>query len=165
MKIKIALGVLLVVVLAVVAVSLLTGGDDEDDEPTTAREQAGGGDGGGDDNGGGDDESDDAEPQLRTLAVNRSEGKNATTAVASPSVEKPKEFWLRVSAAPKQRVKGSWNVACSGGGGAELDTFEVTPPHLMKLRLPTKNPKSCIAGGSVQLTGEGRVKLAVLRER
>jgi hypothetical protein len=158
MKIKIAIGVLLVVVVAVVAISLLAGGDDKDDEPTTAQDRSGGG--GGDD---GDDESEDAAPRLRTTAVKRSEGTNAA-ASASSFAERPKEFWLRVSAAPKQRVKGSWNVSCTGGG-TDQDTFEVTPPYLVQLRIPTKNAKSCVAGTFAQLTGKGRIKVAILRER
>ena len=68
-----------------------------------------------------------------------------------------------MSAAPKQVVKGSWNVSCAGGGN-DLDTFEVTPPALLKLRVPTKNATSCIAGASAQLKGEGRLKLAILRD-
>ena len=69
-----------------------------------------------------------------------------------------------MSAAPKQKVKGSWNVVCAGGG-TDTDTFEVTPPHLMQLRVPEKNAKSCVAGASAQLSGEGRLKVSVLRDR
>jgi len=164
MKIKIAIGLLLVVVVAVVAISLLTGGDDKDDEPTTAQEGSGGGgaDDHGDD-GDDDDESEDGAPRLRTTAVKRSEGTNAA-ASASSFAEQPKEFWLRVSAAPKQRVKGTWNVSCAGGG-TDQDTFEVTPPYLVQLRIPTKNAKSCVAGTFAQLTAKGRIKVAILRER
>ena len=154
MKIKIAIGALLLVVVLVVAITLLTGGDDEDDEPTTAQEGSGGGDD--DDDGNGDDE--DAAPLLKTLDVKRAEGKSAVVAPAG-FTEKPKEFWLRVSAAPKQKVKGSWNVSCAGGG-TDMDTFEVTPPHLMQLRVPTKNARSCVAGASAQLSGEGRLKVS-----
>jgi hypothetical protein len=162
MRIKVAIGVLLVLVLVFLAISLLTGGDDEDDDATTAQEErsGGGGDDGDDDDGNGDD----AAPRLRTLATERAEGPNAVVAVAADSTEKPREFWLRVSAAPKQVVKGSWNVSCTGGGN-DLESFEVTPPHLMKLTVPTKNAASCIAGASAQLKDEGRLKLAILRDR
>jgi hypothetical protein len=159
MKLKLALGLLLVVIVAVVAISLLTGGDDKNDAPTTAQERSGGGGG---DNGGGA-ESDGAAARLRTTAVKRSEGRNAA-ASTSDFAEKPKQFWLRVSAAPKQSVKGSWNVSCAGGGKDE-DTFVVTPPQLMQLRIPTKNAASCVAGAFAQLSGTGRIKLAILRER
>lgn len=156
MKVKIAIAAVLVVVLVVVAVSLL-GGDDGDDRAEdssgTPAEQS---------RGGGGDDDDDA-PQLKTLATKRAEGMNAVVAVAGESTARPREFWLRVSAAPKQVVKGSWNVSCAGGGN-EIDAYEVTPPQLLKLRVPTRNARSCIAGASAQLTGEGRLKLAILRD-
>lgn len=155
MKLKIAIGAVLLVLLIVLAVVVLGGGDDDDGDGSA---------GSGQEARDGDDDGDDAAPLLRTLATERAEGKNATAAVAARSTARPREFWLRVSAAPKQVVKGSWNVSCTGGGN-DIDTFEVTPPHLMKLRVPTKNATSCIAGASAQLKGEGRVKLAILRDR
>ena len=162
MKIKIAIGLLLVVVVAVVAISLLAGGDDDkDDDPATAQDRSGGG--GGVRGGGDDGDSEDAAPPLRTVAVKRSEGTNAAASV-SDFAEKPKQFWLRVSAAPKQRVKGSWNVSCTGGG-ADQDEFEVTPPYLVQLRIPTKNAKSCVAGTFAQLSAKGAIKVTILRER
>ena len=161
MKIKLAIGVLLLVVVLVVAITLLTVGDDEDDGPTTAQERSGGG---GDDDDDGDEGDDGDAPSLRTVAVERAEGKNAVVAAASPQEEQPKEFWLRVSAAPKQRVKGSWNIDCRPKGNS-LDTYDVTPPHEMKLTIPTKNAKSCIAGATAQLSGEGRVRVTILRDR
>jgi hypothetical protein len=157
-RIVVAAALVVVVVLFVVAFSLL-GGDDGDDDRAgdgsgSAAQESGGGDDG--------DSGDDA-PRLKTLATKRAEGMNATVAVAGEATARPREFWLRVSAAPKQVVKGSWNVSCAGGGN-DLDTYEVTPPALLKLRVPTKNARSCIAGASGQLKGEGRVKLAILRD-
>ena len=152
-----------VVVLVVVMMVILNNTeDDEDDSPAIAREEGGGADdGSGEDHGG---EDDGAPPPLRTVAVERGEGKDATVSAASPSLEKPKEIWLRVSAAPKQEVNGSWNVSC-GSGNVAMDTFTVTPPHVMKLEVPGKNPESCIAGSSAQLKDAGRVKLTILRDR
>ena len=159
MKLKIAIAAVLLVLLIVLAVVVLGGGDDDvADDPATA-EREGGEDGEDGDDG---DDGDDA-PKLRTLATKRAEGMNATVAVAARSTQRPREFWLRVSAAPKQVVKGSWNVDCAGGGNA-LETYEVTPPALLKLRVPRKNATSCIAGASGQLKGEGRVKLSILRD-
>jgi hypothetical protein len=155
-KIKLVIGVLLVIVLVVVGVSLLTGGDDDDDPGTS---QSSGKDGGDD----GDDGDDDDEPALKTVATKRGEGKYATAAV-SANMQKPGEIWLRVSAAPKQEVSGSWNVQCGAGNVAD-DTFTVTPPHEQKLEIPGKNVKSCIAGASAQLDGSGRLKLTILRDR
>jgi len=159
-KIKIVLGVVLVVLLVVIAVGVLScgdDGDDGDDGPTSSAR-----DGGGDDDGG-DDESSDDPPPLRTVTSDRGDGQNATAA-AGGIMDKPEQIWLRVSAAPKQQVKGSWNVSC-GGGSTDLDAFEVTPPHLMRLRIPRKSPDSCVAGATAQLSGKGRLKIAILRDR
>jgi hypothetical protein len=46
-----------------------------------------------------------------------------------------------------------------------MDTFEVTPPALIRLDLPGKNPKSCAVGSSAKLSGKGRVKTAILTDR
>jgi hypothetical protein len=149
-KIKVLIAVVVVVVLVVVAIALLSGGDD-DKGSTSARsaEQGGGGGGSG--------------PSLRTISTKRSQGKNATAAT-SGIIERPREIWLRVSAAPKQGVTGQWNVSC-GAGATDSDTFTVKPPNLMKLRIPGKTAKSCIAGASAQLDGTGRLKLSILRDR
>ena len=157
-KIKILIGVLLVVVLVVLAIVLLTGGDDDGSSTgATNGEQRDGGDGG-------DGESDsDSPPPLRTVSMKRSEGPNATAA-AGGIIDKPTGIYLRVSAAPKQEVKGSWNVSC-GGGSTDMDAFTAKPPYLLKLRIPRKNADSCVAGASAQLSGEGRLKVAILRER
>ncbi len=150
-----ALGAISVVVLVVVGIVIINGTQEDDSATAAKTEQVGGN---------GDDDGDsDSPPPLRTVAIDRGEGKNATAAAASPSIENPKEIWLRVSAAPKQEVTGSWNVSC-GGGNVTMDTFTVTPPHLMKLKLPGKTA-SCIAGSSAQLSDTGRLKLAILRER
>lgn len=148
-----------VVVLVVVGIIIFTGTEGDDDSPAIGREEGSGG------SGGGDDEEDSGEPPpLRTVAVERGEGKDATAAAASPSMESPKEIWLRVSAAPKQEVTGSWNVSC-GSGNVAMDTFTVTPPHVMKLEIPGESPESCIAGSSAQLKNAGRLKLTILRDR
>ena len=153
-----ALAALTVVVIVVVGIIILNGTkDDDDDSPAVAQEEA---------SGGSDDDGEDsgAPPLLRTVAVERGEGKNATVAAASPSLEQPKEIWLRVSAAPKQEVNGSWNVSC-GKGNVAMDTFKVTPPHMMKLEIPGDDPESCIVGSNAQLKKTGRLKLTILRDR
>jgi len=156
-KIKLVVGVLLVVVLVVVAVSLLSGGDDDDDTSGSAKTEQGDGKKGDDDGGS------DSEPRLVTVATNRGKGKYATAA-ASANMKKPGEIWLRVSAAPKQEVTGQWNVSC-GAGNVDDDTFTVTPPHERKLTIPSKSAASCIAGATAQLSGSGRVKVTILRDR
>ncbi len=148
-----ALGAISVVALVVVGIVIINGTQEDDSATSAKTEQVG-------ESGGGDD---DSPPPLRTVAIDRGEGKNATAAAASPSIENPQEIWLRVSAAPKQEVTGSWNVSC-GSGNVTMDTFTVTPPHIMKLKLPGKTA-SCIAGSSAQLSDTGRLKLAILRDR
>lgn len=147
-----ALGAILVVVLVVVGIVIINGTQEDDGATSAKTEQVG-------ENGG----DDDSPPPLRTVAIDRGEGKNATAAAASPSIENPQEIWLRISSAPKQEVTGSWNVSC-GSGNVTMDTFTVTPPHLMKLKLPGKTA-SCIAGSSAQLSASGRLKVAILRDR
>ena len=83
---------------------------------------------------------------------------------AGAFTEKPKELWMRISAAPKQPVTGSWNISCTGGK-IDMDDFTVTPPHLEQLRLPAKNATSCVASASGQLSDKGRLKIAILRDR
>ena len=156
-KLMIVLGVGVVVLLVFVGIGLLSGGDDDDSSDSAKTEHSDGG-GGGDD--GGDD---DAEPRLVTVATKRGEGKYATAA-ASANMKKPGEIWLRVSAAPKQEVSGQWNVSC-GVGNVDDDTFTVTPPHERKLTIPSKSAASCIAGATAQLSGSGRVKVTILRDR
>lgn len=151
-KLKIVVGVVVVVVLVVIAVSLLTGDDDSGSSsaPSAAHGDGDGGDG-------------DSAPSLRTVTTKRSTGRNATAAT-SAIIDRPREIWLRVSAAPKQDVTGQWNVSC-GSGAIDSDTYDVKPPHLMKLRIPAKSAKSCIAGTSAQLKGTGRLKVSILRDR
>ena len=152
-----ALAAISVVFLVVMGIVILNGSDEDDDTPATARtEQSGGG---------GEHGGTAASPaSLKTVADERAEGKDATVSVASPSLKAPKAIWLRVSAAPKQEVTGSWNVSC-GSGSVAMDTFTVTPPHEMQLVIPRKNAPSCIAGASAQLKETGRMKLTILRDR
>ena len=162
-KIKILIGVVLVVVLAVVAVMLLTGGGDDGGDGTSAKSgKSGGGGGGGGDDGGGD--GGDAGPSLRTVSVKRAEG-TRVTAGAAAFIKEPTQIWMRISAAPKQKVTGSWNVSCAGGGGTEMATFTVTPPYLLRLKLPRNNAKTCVGGASARIDGKGRLKVAILKPR
>ena len=157
-KIKIVLGVIVVVVLAVVAVSLLTGGDDDDtsagdksaksaDKKVPAGDESAAGD----------------EPALKTVAVKRSTGKDAAVNVGG-IMSKPKAVYLRVSSAPKQKVTVNWTLACGVGATAQGD-YDVTPPDTRQLKLPKKSPKTCVASASSQIDGNGRLKLAVMRDR
>jgi len=155
-KIKILIGVVLVVVLAVVAVMLLTGGEDDGGDGTSAKSgKSDGGDGG---------DGGDAGPSLRTVSVKRAEG-TRVTAGAAAFIKKPTQIWMRISAAPKQKVTGSWNVSCAGGGGTEMATFTVTPPYLLRLKLPRNNAKTCVGGASARIDGKGRLKVAILKPR
>jgi hypothetical protein len=166
MKLKIGIGVV-VVVLAVVAIVLLTGGGDDDggskspkDEPSKAEHKPGS-----------DSKSDDDadasagdEPALRTVAVKRAKGTDASVAVSSPLIRKPGKIFLRASAAPKQKVRVNWTLAC-GVGATAGSFYEATPPDTRQLELPKKHPKICIASASTQIDGNGRVKLSILRDR
>ncbi len=162
-KIKLVIGVALVAVIAIVAVTLLVGGDDEDSK--SAGDKTTKSDDKGDKK---SDASDDAadssdEPELRTLAVKRSEGRDAAVNVGALT-RKPDKIALRVSAAPKQKVTVNWTLACGVGATAQGD-YEVTPPDTRELKLPKKNPRTCVASASSQIDGQGRLKLAVMRDR
>jgi len=148
-----ALAAITVVVLVVVGIVIINGTQEDEPAVSAKTEQ------------GKEDHGDDGSPPpLRTVAVERGEGESATVSVASPSIEKPQEIRLRISAAPKQEVTGSWNVSC-GAGSVATDTFTVTPPHLLKLEIPRDDADSCIAGASAQIEDTGRLKLAILRDR
>ena len=161
-KIKLVIGVALVAVIAIVAVTLLVGGDDEDSKSAGDKTSKSA------DKDTKSDDSDDAadssdEPELRTLAVKRSEGRDAAVNVGALTRE-PGKIALRVSAAPKQRVTVNWTLACGVGATAQGD-YEVTPPDTRELKLPKKNPRTCVASASSQIDGRGRLKLAVMRDR
>jgi hypothetical protein len=156
MRIKIAIGVVLVAVLVVIAVVLLSGGDDDAGKSSTPAARNGG-------SGGGGPSGTASQPPLRTIMTKRASGLHATLA-AGALLTAPGEIWMRVSAAPKQEVKGTWNVTC-GKLGTSMDTFAVTPPSIIRLELPGPKPKSCAVGSSAQLSGKGRLKVAILRDR
>jgi hypothetical protein len=162
MRVRIIIGVAVVIVLAVVGVVLLTGGDD--DTTTKAKNKSSKSD----DTSSGKDSSSDSSssdgPALRTVAVKRAKGKEASVAVSSPLMRKPGAIYLRVSSAPKQKIRVNWTLACGVGATAQA-FYEVTPPDTRQLELPKKHPKICIASASTQIDGDGRVKLAVMRDR
>lgn len=164
MKLKIVIAVAVVVVLVVVGVLALTGGDDTSPKsaakPTTTSADKGAAKTGSapDSNA-----SSDGEAALRTVSVKRSAGKDAAVNVGA-LMTKPGEIWLRVSAAPKQKVTINWTLACGVGATAQGD-YDVTPPDTRQLELPKKNPKTCVASASSQIDGNGRLKLAVMRDR
>jgi hypothetical protein len=165
MKLKIVVG-LAVVALAVVGVVLLTGGDDNDTSTkakngsskskTTSDDSSAKSD-----SGSGSDSS--SEPALRTVSVKRASGRDAAVNVAA-FMRNPGKIYMRVSAAPKQKVTVNWTLACGVGATAQGD-YEATPPDTRQLELPKKKPKTCVASASTQIDGNGRVKLAVMTDR
>jgi hypothetical protein len=160
-KLKIVIPILVVVVLVVVGVLLLTGGDDNDDSKSAKNEPSKS-----DDKSGGSDSasSSDDEPALRSVAVKRETGSDASVAVSSPLLRKPGEIHLRVSSAPKQKLRVNWTLAC-GVGATATSFYEASTPDTRQLELPKKHPKICIASASTQIDGKGRVKLTILRDR
>lgn len=161
MKVKIGIGVV-VVVLAVVAVVLLTGGDDNKSK-SAGDKSSKSADKGAKKSGSGSDSGAGTEPALKTVAVKKSSGKNAAVNVGG-IMRKPGAVYLRVSSAPKQKVTVNWTLACGIGATAQGD-YEATPPDTRELELPKKNPKTCVASASSQIDGNGRLKIAVMRDR
>jgi hypothetical protein len=161
-KVKIVIGVVLVAVLAVVAVVLLTGGDDNKSKSAGGKSSKSA-DKGGSKSGSGSDGGTSGEPAMKTLAVKRSQGKNAAVNVGD-IMHKPGAVYLRVSAAPKQKVTVNWTLACGVGATAQGD-YDATPPDTRELELPKKNAKTCVASASSQIDGNGRLKLTILRDR
>jgi hypothetical protein len=161
-KVKIVIGVVVVVVLAVVAVKLLTG--DDDDKSKSAGDKTTKSAKKGDKKvPAGDESTASDESALKTVAVKKSTGKNAAVNVGG-IMSKPGAVYLRVSAAPKQKVTVNWTLACGVGATAQGD-YEATPPDTRELKLPKKNPKTCVASASSQIDGNGRLKLTILRDR
>jgi hypothetical protein len=149
----VVLGVGFVVAMVLLGVTRLTVADDEAPLGSVRIEQIEGRDGGS-----------NGEPRLRTVASRHSKGDNVAVA-ATAKLDKPKEIWLRVGAAPKQAVVGEWFVGC-GADNIELQSFKVTPPSLQKLRIPPNDAPSCFVRGRAQLLGgKGRLKVAILRDR
>lgn len=163
-KIKLVLGVVVVAVVAVVAVVLLTGGDQKRSSGSknggSAKSGGGSGSGSASSSGSGSGGGSGSASGLHTVAVKRGEGK-AAVAQAGAVINDPKQIWVRASAAPKQSVRVNWSLAC-GAKSTSMDSYDVTPPDLRRLTLPRKNAKTCVASVSGQLSGSGRLKVAVL---
>jgi hypothetical protein len=159
MKVKIVIGVVVVAALVVVAVVLLTGGDDNKSK-SAGDKTSKSADKGAKKSGSGSGTS--GEPTLKTVAVKKSSGKNAAVNVGG-IMRKPGAVYLRVSAAPKQKVTVNWTLACGIGATAQGD-YDATPPDTRELELPKKNPKTCVASASSQIDGNGRLKIAVMRD-
>jgi hypothetical protein len=160
-KIKIVAGVVLVAVLAVVAVVLLTGGDDEQQAARKGSSTASGGTSKG--SGAGATGGASAGPSLRTFASDSATGP-VVSVQADGRVSRPRELWLRVSAAPKQPVSVAWSFTC-GSAASGLGQYTVTPPDLRQLKVLKKSPRVCAGSVSARLSGKGRLKVALLRDR
>ncbi|MDX6719026.1 MAG: hypothetical protein QOJ63_1280 [Solirubrobacteraceae bacterium] len=162
-KIKVIVGVVVVAVLAIVAVVLLTGGSDDQQASrkgsSSARGAKSSGGTGGAAAGGGASSG----PSLRTFASDAATGP-VVSVQADGRVMRPRELWLRVSAAPKQPVAVAWSLTC-GSGANGLDNYTVTPPDLRQLKVPKKNARVCAVSVSARLSGKGRLKVALLRDR
>jgi hypothetical protein len=160
-RIKIVVGVALVAVLAIVAVVLLTGGGDEQQALRKGSATAPGGKRGGGTGAAGGGAS--AGPSLRTFASDAATGE-VVSVQADGRVKRPRELWLRVSSAPKQPVSVAWSLTC-GSGASGLGNYTVTPPDLRQLKVPKKNARVCAVSVSARLSGKGRLKVALLRDR
>ena len=102
---------------------------------------------------------------MRTVATKRAVGTQRRRPTSARSCARPGEIYIRVSAAPKQEVTVNWTLAC-GVGATSQGSYDATPPDTRQLELPKKNPKTCVASASAARSkGEGRVKLAILRDR
>jgi hypothetical protein len=162
-KIKIVAGVVLVAVLAVVAVVLLTGGSDEQQPSRAGGSTSKGAKPSGAGAGAGATGGASSSPSLRTFASDAATGA-VVSVQADGLVRRPREIWLRVSAAPKQPVGVSWALSC-GSGASALDNYTVTPPDIRQLKVPKKNVKVCTVSVSARLSGKGKLKAALLRDR
>jgi hypothetical protein len=162
-KIKIVAGVVFVAVLAVVAVVLLTGGSDEQQPSRAGGSTSKGAKPSGAGAGAGATGGASSSPSLRTFASDAATGA-VVSVQADGLVRRPREIWLRVSAAPKQPVGVSWALSC-GSGASALDNYTVTPPDIRQLKVPKKNVKVCTVSVSARLSGKGKLKAALLRDR
>jgi hypothetical protein len=153
-RIRIVVGVVLVAVLAIVAVAC--GGDeqqasDKGSSTASGTKRTGGG------------ANASSGPSLRTFASDAATGP-VVSVQADGRVAHPRELWLRVSAAPKQPVAVAWSLTC-GSGASGLGNYTVTPPDLRQLKVPKKNARVCAVSVSARLSGKGRLKVALLRDR
>lgn len=108
-------------------------------------------------------------PKRETIDSARETGRHATTTVDG-RVRSPAEILLRVSAAPKQHVTVSWGMSCpkssSGKAKGTGRVYVTTPPDTRALTLPRRTIAFCAVTARAQLTGKGRLKLALIgRER
>lgn len=101
----------------------------------------------------------------------RRSGRHAV-AIAKGFVDRPVSVSIRVSAAPPQRVYVSWGLSCSksdAGSGKHDETtsgvYRTTPPNVRALRLPGGEFAVCAVNAQAQLSGSGRVKVAILGNR
>jgi hypothetical protein len=86
------------------------------------------------------------------------------SAVASVTAPGPGGLAVRVTAAPRQRVRGSWTVSCRQGTSSsrDADDFAGRAPLTVATR-PFGSPgDTCTVVGVGTLTGSGHVKVELL---
>lgn len=105
-----------------------------------------------------------------TLDTARSVGRLAI-AQARGRLKNPSGVNVRVSAAPKQTVIVTWQLACYNATGKSHTTrvkngrYRTKPPDTRSLPLPLSGADECIASitaGLTRTTIEGRIKVAVI---
>jgi hypothetical protein len=105
-----------------------------------------------------------------TLDVARSVGRLAI-AQGRGRIKNPSGVSVRVSAAPKQTVTVTYQLACYSKAGKHGTTkiangeYRTKPPNVRSLPLPLSGADECTATVGAQLTkndGEGRIKVAVI---
>lgn len=110
-------------------------------------------------------------PETKRVEINgeRTSGRRAK-ATAKGIVERPASIAIRVSAAPRQRVKVSWGLSCPKTATGEDDsspggTYTTTKAADRALPLPKRTIAFCAVRAQAQLTRSGRVKVAIVGRR
>ena len=98
------------------------------------------------------------------VVAHRSAQGARASAVASATVAGPGSMVVRVTAAPKQRVSGSWALTCrqSTSSSRDADDFAGRAPLTVAIR-PFGSPgDSCTVVGTARLVRSGHVEVELL---
>jgi hypothetical protein len=90
------------------------------------------------------------------------------------TAKSPSTLSAKVTVAPAQKVKLSYQVVCSKGKAADADNYDpsttpssgvisVTAPITQSLKLPFAHPKSCSVTVYSQLAKKGKSTLQILQ--
>ncbi len=99
----------------------------------------------------------------KVIAERSASGRYAIVLV-SGRADDPHAIFARVRSKPRQRVDGTWTVACGKRSKPKSTSGEIhgRTPLRRRLRLPVGHPSDCSVSATAQLERSGRITLQLL---